>query len=193
MGLYVRNQGSGSGFDHDDRFSSFSTPAEREVAELKYALAASQEHLKALQAIAGNQQSAEVAKGLDAFGHDQANDYNVGGSQRRRQTIGATGQGSSIPDPSWGPDIPFQYDDGGRPRQNQGKAATGMFPSRAHFTKGDSVPVRRYKRPYHLQREFEDFAADIGTPILRYSDRELADLGLRKAPIPASRTDGLIF
>jgi hypothetical protein len=189
---YVRYEGSGDGFDYDNRYSSSSSPRDRQIAELRYAAAAATEQLKSLLAAAPDQQSTQTARGIAEFDDSQEH-TGIGGHSHRRQTLGDGNQGRPIPDNSWVEDPNlvgnFTYDADGRPRQNQGRAATGKFPGQAHFSDGSQVRVRRYRRPAHLQREFENFAADIGSPILRYDDAELAGLGLHKAPLQS----GLIF
>jgi hypothetical protein len=176
---------TGDGYDHDDKYGSFSSPQDRKVATLRYQAAALDHYVRNVRHMA-EVQSAEIAQALDDWGHDQANDYNLGGPQRRRQTLGDGSQGRPIPDNSWDDDVlgdlPYGHD--GRPRTNQGKAATGKAPAQATFSDGTTLKIRRYKRPAHLQSDLDRFEAAVGAPVVKYSPDELAALGLTRSTAP---------
>jgi hypothetical protein len=173
---------TGDGFDHDNRFGSFASPRDRQIATLRYQAANADRLYKSALA-----QSEQVAESLAEYGHDQANSYNLGGPQGRRQTLADAPDMDDVPDNSWVDDDKvdgLDYDDHGRGRRGQGRAATGKFPGQAHFTDGTTIKVRRYRRPRHLQADLDRYEAAVGAPVLRYSDDELAALGLTKSTTP---------
>jgi hypothetical protein len=181
---YVRDQGTGEGFDYDARFSSNSTPLEREIAELRYAAAASGERLRNLQHMA-EVQSAEIAESLAEYDHDQANDTGLGGPQRKRKTLSTVDVSAMADQPAY-EDLDLGYDS---PHDQSGTwgshAPSSKVPSQMHFTDGSTGPkIRRYKRPRHLQAELDRYEAAVGAPVVKYSPDELAALGLTRSTAP---------
>jgi hypothetical protein len=171
---------TGSGYDHDDRFGSFSSPQDRRIATLRYAAANADRLYKSALA-----QSEQVAESLAVFGHDQANDTGLGGPRRKRKTL-ATVDVAAMPDQPAYEDIDLGYDS---PYEQSGTwgshAPSGKLPSQTRFSDGSSGPkIRKYKRPAHLQAELDRFEAAVGAPVLRYSNDQLAALGLTKSTAP---------
>jgi hypothetical protein len=130
-------------------------------------------------------QSAQIAESLAEYGHDQANDYNLGGPQRKRKTLATVDVTAMADQPAY-EDLDLGYDS---PHDQSGTwgshAPSGKVPSQMHFTDGSTGPrIRRYRRPRHLQAELDRFEAAIGSPVLRFSDDELTRLGLTKSTSP---------
>jgi hypothetical protein len=175
---------TGDHFDHDDRYGSFSSPQDRKIASLRYQAAAADHYYRNIKHMAAAQ-SAEIAQALDDWGHDQAQGYHDG--SRPSRTLATAPDMDAIPDNSWVDDDKvdgLSYDDHGRGRRGQGRAATGQFPSSATFTDGSTIKVRKYKRKAWQQAELDRYEAAIGTPVLKYSPDELARLGLTRSTAP---------
>jgi hypothetical protein len=200
MGLFVRDQGAGDGFDHDNKYGSFSSPQDRKIATLRYQAAAADHYYRNVRHMAAAQ-SAEIANNMPDTDDDTVT--GLGGPRRKRQTL-ATVDVTAMPDQPDYQDIDIglqrsftdYWTDETVSHEASGTwgshAPSGKVPSQMHFTDGSTGPkIRRYKRPRHLQDDIDRVEARIGGPVVRYSDEELARLRLVKSTSPADL--GLLF
>jgi hypothetical protein len=168
--------------DPYSRFGSFVDSADVEILNLQHQLANARRLQDAARAVDPDELGSSYT--FSKWRSGQAEDYQD--RSKKNRTLAAGPDFDAIPDPDWLDDDDdlaptLDYDDQGRSRRNQGRAASGKAPASTSFTNGGGIRVQKYKRPAHLQAELTRYEAAVGSPVLRFSDEELGRLGLTKS------------